>query len=192
MIQDVYVRRMIQKRKDNGLCVKCGNKLDRKGALCVSCKDKMGEDKRITYHWYQDAGICPVCKVNSILGDEKTCPECRAYKANQADARRNRDRDKYNLQMRSLKKKMYYIRKEQGLCVCCGKELPNLDFVRCKKCRNYNKERKRISREKDGRIPNQGKERINKGLCYFCENKAKLGYKVCDVHYKEICDRFGR
>ena len=27
-------------------------------------------------------------------------------------------------------------------------------------------------------------ERIDKGICYFCNNPVKTGYKVCEKHYQ--------
>ena len=28
------------------------------------------------------------------------------------------------------------------------------------------------------------KERYKQGLCYFCDNPIKDGYKVCEMHYR--------
>lgn len=29
------------------------------------------------------------------------------------------------------------------------------------------------------------KERYKQGLCYFCDNPIKIGYKVCEYHYQK-------
>ena len=35
--------------------------------------------------------------------------------------------------------------------------------------------------------PNR-KERYKQGLCYFCDNEIKPGYKLCEVHYQRNVD----
>ena len=72
------VKDFIQRRKDNNLCISCGNPLDRNGVNCIDCNNKKNEEYRKTKQAYIDCGICYRCRKNPIMGVEKMCPECRA------------------------------------------------------------------------------------------------------------------
>ena len=172
-------RRFIEKRKENGLCVDCGKPLDRDGIRCVECRKRLNRETMETRHWYQDNHICPRCRKNSIMGDEKNCPECRAKATNGTAALRDRDRESYNAKQRILHKSIYQKRKEKGLCVRCGKRNADYGYFTCGICRDKGRTAKRIRYGKPDR-----EDRYLQGLCYFCDNPVKPGYKVCEEHYQ--------
>lgn len=95
MATTIYQQRLLEKRKTNGLCVRCGKPLEREGVHCVSCRKKINESTRKLRIWYQENGICPRCGKNSIMGDEKVCPECNAKFANRASRIRENNREQY-------------------------------------------------------------------------------------------------
>ena len=70
-----------KRRKDNGLCPRCGKPLDRIGHYCTNCLKKSNEYSREVREWCKQNGICPECKKNKLFGDEHICPECLARKA---------------------------------------------------------------------------------------------------------------
>ena len=67
-------------RKENRLCVKCGNHLedDCTTVHCKKCGEQIRNTVTVTRHILQKNGLCPRCGKNKILGDEKQCLECNA------------------------------------------------------------------------------------------------------------------
>ena len=85
--------------------------------------------------FYQSLGICPSCKKNRIMGDEKLCPECRAYHEEATERYRARiGREAWNAMMRVEKNARYARLKASGLCPICGKRKPIVGAVLCRIC----------------------------------------------------------
>lgn len=85
--------------------------------------------------FYQSLGICPSCKKNRIMGDEKRCPECRSYHAEAVERYRTRiGRETWNAMMREEKNTRYARLKASGLCPKCGKRKPTGGAVLCGIC----------------------------------------------------------
>lgn len=169
-------------RKDKGLCVSCGGTLDRDGVRCKKCRDRQTTNDRENRRVYRESHVCPSCRKNTILGDEMTCPECRAKGANYAEKLRERSRDDYNGYMRKYQKNMYQKRKEDGICTRCGKRKAEHGFFTCPACRKKGREQKALKSQE--KIPRT--ERYLHGRCFFCDQKIKEGYKVCEAHYAQI------
>lgn len=84
-------KRIYHFRKQNGLCVKCGEKLDRKGTRCKTCADYDNEyskryyydkgkyKKEETYNHRKKYNMCPRCGKRHTYTDEQfiLCNECR-------------------------------------------------------------------------------------------------------------------
>ena len=87
----IYVKRLREKRRMNGLCQRCGKPLDREGALCKKCLKEQNQYKKDTRDWLLDHKICPRCGKNDLFGDEKSCPECKAREAGYAMKSREGD-----------------------------------------------------------------------------------------------------
>lgn len=115
-----------KKRAGLGVCILCGGKLDRCSAqYCTKC----AEERKKTRNMYISHGVCPICKKNSIFGDEKSCPECRVKNlmyTRKANVNRKHKSD--------MAKKIYNERKAEGICVKCGKNRSENGRVKCKKC----------------------------------------------------------
>ncbi len=179
MTTQIYQKRMIERRKINVLCIGCGKLLDREGVHCITCREKINKATRERRHWYQDNGICPRCEKNSIMGDEKVCPECNAKFASRASKIRESNREEYNKKQRVIHKNIHNNRKEQGICTRCGKRKADEGYRTCGICQAKTREYKRIKYGKPDRSA-----RFEQGLCYFCDNLTKDGYKVCEHHYQ--------
>lgn len=171
-----YKKKLVQKRKDNGLCILCGNPLDREGVHCKKCREKINEEVRKDREFYAKNGICPRCRKNKLFGNEKVCPECAAK--GYENTMRTREGTHYNEVHRKWAKEEYERRKQNGICTRCGKQKADSGYYTCGICRDKDRNKKRI---KSTAIPKN--ERINLGLCYFCDNPVKEGYKVCEKHY---------
>ncbi len=116
----------------------------------------------------------------SLVGDEKICLECSAK--DYAITMRSRERigrEHYNQIHAKWAKNEHQRRIEQGICTRCGKRKADSGYKTCGICRAKKREYKRIKYGK----PIQS-DRIEQGICYFCDNPVKIGYKVCEKHYQ--------
>ena len=180
MATSIYQQRLIARRKEQGLCLKCGNPLDREGTYCAECRKIINEEVQETRHWYQNHGICPRCRNNNLFGDEKVCPECSAKAYEYAMRSRERlGKEHYNSQHAESSKKQHHKRIKLGICTRCGKREADVGYKTCGICRVKTRNYKRLKYGK----PNRS-ERYKQGLCYFCDNPIKDGYKVCEKHYQ--------
>lgn len=170
------------KAKRNGMCVRCGDDTDGRHIYCTKCRIQDSIDEKLSRQNYISQGVCPKCKKNSILGDEKSCPECRAKLTNKTLERREKQgKEEYNKQHAEWSRNSYTKCKEQGICTRCRKRKAEDNYTTCSICR-VKMNTKRIERElQKGKTPR--KERYLQGLCYFCDNPIEEGYKVCKVHH---------
>lgn len=99
-------KRFQQKRKELGLCRRCGTKNDTDGIHCTSCRLKIKDQKKQREIKLKSDGLCPRCsqpaRSNGIM-----CQDC-------CDGRRD-----FNIK---LKQKV--IDAYGGVCTCC-----NDDFI---------------------------------------------------------------
>ena len=68
---------------------------------------------------------------------------------------------------------------EKGICTRCRKRSADNSYKTCGICRAKIRESKRKNAK-----PSRS-ERFEQGLCYFCDNPIKHGYKVCEFHYEQ-------
>lgn len=182
MPTSIYQKRMYQKRRSLGICVDCGNPVENGACRCLNCSTKKNDEKTENYRLYQSCGICPICRINPIMGDEKSCPECKAASGSYSNYRRSENRDRYNQTHREWAKMEYSRRKELGICTRCGKRKALNGKVMCGVCADKvrkQKEKKRMP------VSMERAERPENGICYFCDNPVKEGYKVCEQHYQK-------
>ena len=131
--------------------------------------------------FYKSIGICPVCKKNKLWGTEKECPECTAKGYEYAMKSRARvGREHYNKTHAEWAKLEHHKRIEQGMCTRCGKRKSDYGYKTCGICREKDSRTRLLS---EPHRPNRS-ERYKQGLCYFCDNPIKDGYKVCEKHYQ--------
>ena len=172
-----YKKALIERRKSNGLCIDCGNPLDREGLRCKKCCEKRSKWEREHRQWYLSHKICPRCGRNDLMGDETICPEKKKKSVN--NSLKNREKDEYNVYQRNWSKSTYRKRKESGICTRCGKRKATQGLTTCAMCRARDNETRRIRKGFSDRS-----DRSKIGLCYFCDNPVKKGYKVCEKHYQ--------
>lgn len=171
-----------RRRKQNGICTQCGKKPPVEGkTMCAECAEQRRIYQRETRKFLLQFELCPKCGKNKLFGDEKNCPECRAAFANRQMKYREKNQEEYNEKQRIEHRAIYGKRKEQGICVRCGKRKPKNGYSTCEICQQKDRERKRIMY---GYGTHDRHERLKYGLCYFCDNPVKDGYKVCEKHYQ--------
>lgn len=183
MSTTIYQKQLMQERKERGLCLKCGKPIDREGVLCQKCLTKTNEDGRATYHAYVKAGICPRCHKNIILGQERTCPERRAKRAEIASKYRKNNTKHINEIKSISNKRLRDQRREEGICYICGKRQADIGYITCGICRQKEHERRQQRKTKNKTISRDGmKERADNGFCFFCGDLSEKGYRVCNKH----------
>lgn len=180
MATTIYQKRLLERRKTNGLCIDCGIELDRDGVRCVKCNTKHNEKNKADRKWYRENGICPRCRKNTLFGDEKECIECRATKyENTINSRERLGREHYNEVHKEWSKRTHHEMIERGICTRCRKRNADYGYKTCGICRGKIRNYKRIKYRKPDR-----RERYEQGLCYFCDNPIKDRYRVCEKHYQ--------
>ena len=180
MATSIYQKRLLEKRKINGLCIDCGNTLDRDGVRCVKCNAKHNKEINADRKWYIENGICPRCRKNIIFGSENVCPECSAYAYEiTMNSRERLGKEHYNKVHKEWSKRTHNEMIQKGICTRCRKRKADYGYKTCGICRAKIRNYKRIKYGKPDRS-----ERYKQGLCYFCDNPIKDGYKVCEKHYK--------
>ena len=163
------LKKRIQARKDNGLCVQCGTPAT--GTQhCDFHREKTNEAHRKTYRKKTEgAGRYLNCEVCGCLirknGNVKYCRPCSVGPLEHDRRRREKlrergfctsceripakkDRKRCEECLRKEvegRRRMHNRRKEQGLCTQCGK-VPKGKTLRCDKCR-LDKKRKELRRE---------------------------------------------
>ena len=180
MATSIYKQRFIARRIEQSLCLKCGKPLDRDGTYCIECRRNITDETNETRHFLQSIGICPRCQKNKLYGDEKNCPECNANSyLSVMKSREILGREHYNENQREWSRNTHQKRIELGICTRCGKRKSDNCFKTCGICRTKTRNYKRIKYGKPDRS-----ERYMRGLCYYCDNPIKEGYKVCEKHYQ--------
>lgn len=140
-----------QYRRDNGLCVHCGNAARPERKMCQSCADKDIENTKRAAVRKAKQGICSEhgCS-NKPKPGNRTCGACNSARSSQTDARRN-------------------ARAAAGLCAYCDKPCWN-GTTRCEAC-NKNL-RDSVAKLQSSRIAN--------GRCGRCgDHVLAAGYKQC-------------
>lgn len=182
MTQQEISKRCYMKRKENGLCPKCGGEKDREGHYCKTCLEKYRERNRGLRQFYQSIGICPHCRKAKLFGDEKVCLECGVKIANNRKPPTEEQRKRYNAQHNAYKKSLYQERAEQGICTRCGKIKAMSGRKKCGICL----EKDAIAQRKRRGVIIPAYERVSFGLCYFCGEKLDRDGRTCQKCAKKM------
>ena len=171
--------RYYQRKKEQGICTKCGKRNSQQGkTLCYECNEKNNEYSRQTRKFFKENHICVTCGKNKVFGDEKNCFDC---KEKYRQIKNKKDKEIINKQHREWNRKTHAEMIEKGICTRCRKRNSDNGYKTCGICREKIREYRRKKSWKEDRTI-----RHEQGLCYFCDNVIKDGYKVCEKHYN-IC-----
>lgn len=177
-----------KKRKDNGLCPRCGKLLDREGHYCSECLLKENKYRRESRMFCKQNGICPVCGKERLFGDEKQCISCRQKNYEKRKPLTGEQKERYGKRFRKQQKSLYRERAEKGICTRCGKRKADTGKKKCRICLDKDAEihRKRTYEKKS--VREQRKENY---LCYYCGKKIdrKTG-QICQSCW-ERCRQAG-
>lgn len=207
------------------LCVQCRQVPPKEGSVrCPECLEKKreyekkyresrSEERKRAKENRRKYGICTECGEEKATEGYVTCELCREYKRiatmDSKKKYREKNREVLNKKLNVLAKSNYDSRKENGLCVKCGK--PNdTKYIYCSVCKGKDTERKRkyrktqsdevrkkINDNRSIRQKNKYYYRKENGLCTKCgkPNDTKTVYcTVCrektneQNRRKKICE----
>ena len=185
MWEDKYSQALYYRRKAAGLCVDCGQELDRDGARCQRCRDRINAATKKQREEVATRGVCPRCGKRKLWGDEKECIECRAEAAGRQAEWREKNSEAFRESHAIWSKKTYSKRREAGICTRCGKRPAAPGKAMCGICSaRQNTRRRERARQNGVMSPEERKAyKEERGICFFCDNPVKPEYKVCEKHY---------
>lgn len=166
-------------RKNNGLCPRCGNYMDRNGGYyCSECLKKVREYRKENRRFFLENHLCTECGKVQVFGNEHQCPECRAKRRNNRKPLTDQQRTAHNENMRNHQKTLYQQRSDQGICTRCGKRKAIPGKKKCGICLQKDAE---FHKKKNMNKPNIREYRESNHLCYYCGNpiESESG-KLCN------------
>lgn len=136
--------------------------------------------------WYKQHGICPECGQREGFNGGVLCFECRE-KNQQKNIKYQSDpvrRERYNKTANARKNRQYYERKSAGMCTRCGKVKQEKGQL-CFSC--WRKRQKQREKAKSGRLRRgmHFRDRIERGVCMYCEAPVVPGKCFCEEHLKQ-------
>ena len=134
------------------------------------------------YHYYKDHGICVYCKREKAAPGKVMCLNCASILAEKKRAKYNQvseeEREERNRKKREQSKALRDYRKENGLCITCGKPVYK-NYSRCYEHYIYFKRVDRKRREA------RAKRYAEIGLCRICGKPVVKGKKFCEEHLEK-------
>lgn len=168
-----------QKRKEKGLCPRCGEKRDSDRVYCSKCAAKISQYYKETREWCRENHICTTCLKEKTFGDELTCLECSEkkmlYHSRKGKKEEDLEADRKN------HKKMYAKRVANEVCTRCGKRKAEEGRKKCRICLEKDNAVHRKIRHKGVR-----KYREENHLCYICGSDiTSSSRKLCEPCYEK-------
>jgi hypothetical protein len=65
-----------QRRKDGGVCCRCGGSALTGKTVCQRCLDTLKRLAKESYDFYRELSICPLCKKRKVRPYHAVCPIC--------------------------------------------------------------------------------------------------------------------
>lgn len=174
------------KRKSQGLCPRCGKPNDRDAYYCTVCKNEHTKETRARKDLYRRLGICSYCGKEKLYGDEKSCLSCREKVRARKERYLEKKKCEIDRKTNERRRRKYQECKQAGICTKCMKNKAEEGYSKCLQCRN--KIHDYPSYIKHSRSEIKREERWKHGLCFFCDERIKPGYKVCEKHYEHNCE----
>lgn len=135
---------------------------------------------RERYVWLKEHHVCVGCGHEDAEPNRVYCFECAEKRNAKYRKIYQESREEEKEKARKRCKKLYYERKEKGICTKCGKRKVYVkSTIYCMEC--YLKENRRLKRYCNG-IPKS--ERPNYGLCYTCGKRELYSASLCTECYE--------
>ena len=147
-------------------------------------KEEQRRYQKEKYYYYKSKGICTCCGHRESEPNNILCLECKEVDNKQKRNRYKNDKEfryKHLEKTKRQAKERRRKRKEQGLCIICGKRKINRPYseARCVECYIKRKEsEKRLNKDKILR-----QDRYYYDMCYNCSKKGLYN----GTHYCKDC-----
>lgn len=178
--------------KEHHICVKCGqNPVERNRVRCSECAEKAKKRSKENYDWLKQHHICVLCRQNPAEKNRVCCYECNMKLSEKSrkyrESRTDEQKEAVNEYIRNWRRK----RKENGICVACGRSTNNNGKTLCNECIIKNKRIQDEARRRRGEISWQ--ERGNGTYCFFCCKPVEVkGEKLCESCRKKAAERMNK
>lgn len=179
MSRQIEYRKRLQAQ---GLCPVCRSPMDREGYSCTKCLEKENARHREDVKAIVALGICRICQKNKSMPNSTYCDECSQKMYEYTRRKYLKNPEYFRESNRKSQKKTYWLRKSQGICTRCGKHKAEFGKSKCRMC--LNKDAEKHALKYDGITYDN---RIALGICRFCGNPVKEGYRTCEKHYQMCC-----
>lgn len=123
--------------KRMGVCPRCKEKSE-KTVLCKRCSEIANEYTKAHRRMLVSIGICPVCRKESLHGNNKQCDSCRMTDCETVK--------KYRRKLNRKQKSLYKQRSKDGICTRCGKSEALSGKKKCQICLEKDREWHRLKK----------------------------------------------
>ena len=139
------------------------------------------------YHWYKAHHICTACFKQAAAPGKTKCFDCLDEDSAKSRLKRaawnDEQRAAVNAKISASNKARYERRKADGMCVQCGRRLPQGTSVRCGICKGKARRVQEERRRKRGQRTYM--ECLELDNCYNCGGVPLPGKRLC----AECCDK---
>lgn len=144
---------------------------------------------RELYAFRKENGICVKCGKEKVYKGSVMCLECRMEhrESSMQSYLKHRDNDGYLQKRAETSARTYNRRKEQHICIRCGKKMSDsVTTNMCDRCKVIANRLERDRRHEQGVLP---KDMCGNGIyCAICSKPVeKQGEKLCDRCYESVC-----
>lgn len=189
------IKELYDKRKVEGICTKCGKeKADNGSSLCFSCKIKKNNKGRERYATRKTKNLCVFCNAEKPDDGHVLCADCREKRKEQMA---NNEIAKEN--QKAYSRELYAWRKENGICVECGKNDAWYNHLCCPECiekqnNRSAKSRANITEERKQEYNEQQRNsrkslrryREDNNLCITCGKPRTVGNYCLECNIKRL------
>lgn len=131
----------------------------------------------------REIGVCTTCNKNKAAPNHVQCADClykqTLYRMKYKPAKEKKE--KYIRNKSEARKIQYEQRKEDGLCVRCGRKILDKRYVVCHICRNEMSKRKREQYAETHEM----KSKYDRNACRICGKQVVQGKRYCKEHYQD-------
>ena len=145
---------------------------------------------REVYAWRKENGLCVNCGKEKAEKGYSKCLQCRMdhRESSMKSHYKHRNDEGYLQHKAETSKKTFYKRKEQHICIRCGKKMPDsVTTIYCERCKVIVNRKDRERAHEAGVLPNI--LRGNGIYCAICRKPVdKQGKKLCSKCYDNACN----
>ena len=176
-----------EKRKQSGMCVKCGKVPPRPNRVCCeTCAEKDRVRRDETREFFKKMGLCARCGKHKVYGSRVECLDCAEHMSKLNFVCRNKNKA---IIAEKARKKLAEL-KEKGICCKCKHRAVVPGKTYCPICLYKKRERSREerNRKRNDFIPRS--ERYSYGLCYRCGDKLDTDKRLCSKCSNALVENF--